>query len=276
MLLVPSTVSPRVPATRVGEPSDGGSMAGVHGASATYARSMREATTALQPEDREVTVFLVDDHELVRRGVRDLLELENDLKVVCEAGSVAGATARIPSAAPDVVVLDWRLPDGTGLDVCRDLHETAPATAVLVLTSYDDDGALFAAIMAGVAGYVLKQVWGHDLVDAIRRVGRGQSLLDPAVTARVLARLREGGRPDPLSVDLTAKEEQVLELVALGLTNRQIATRLGVAEKTVKNRVSLLLAKLGVGSRTQAAVLAAHRADGAAQAARSSSALQRP
>jgi DNA-binding NarL/FixJ family response regulator len=210
-------------------------------------------------EDGPITVFLLDDHELVRRGIRTLLEEEGDIVVVGETGLAAEAAARIPALRPRVAVLDGRLPDGTGVEVCREVRSIDPDIAVLVLTTYDDDDAIFAAIMAGASGYVLKQVSGGDLVSAVRRVAAGQSLLDPAITSRVLARLRDGPHKDPLTQHLTPKEEQILELVGQGMTNRQIATRLALAEKTVKNYVSILLGKLGVESRTQAAVLAARR-----------------
>jgi two-component system, NarL family, response regulator DevR len=200
-------------------------------------------------------VVLVDDHEIVRRGLKELLQDEG-FEVVGEAGTAADALIRVRALRPDVAILDARLPDGSGIDVCRDLRSADPSIACLILTSYDDDDALFAAIMAGAAGYVLKQVHGTDLVDAIRRVAAGQSLLDPAVTARVLERLREGPRRDPRLASLTDQERRVLDLVAEGLTNRQIGTRLGLAEKTVKNYVSSLLAKLGLASRTQAAIYA--------------------
>lgn len=204
-------------------------------------------------------MFLLDDHELVRRGIRTLLEDEGDIEVVGESGLAVEAAARIPALRPQVAVLDGRLPDGNGIEVCRQVRSADPDIAVLILTTYDDDDALFAAIMAGAAGYVLKQVKGTDLVTAVRRVAAGQSMLDPAVTSRVLARLRNGPAKDPLTQHLTPKEEQILELVGQGLTNRQIAERLSLAEKTVKNYVSNLLGKLGVESRTQAAVLAARR-----------------
>lgn len=210
-------------------------------------------------EEAPITVFLLDDHEVVRRGIRTLLEDEGDIEVVGEAGLAAEATARIPALRPQVAVLDGRLPDGTGVEVCREVRSVDPSIAVLVLTAYDDDDALFAAIMAGASGYVLKQVSGGDLVSTIRRVAAGQSMLDPAITARVLARVRGGPTKGPLTKHLTPKEEQILELVGEGLTNRQIAERLALAEKTVKNYVSILLGKLGVESRTQAAVLAARR-----------------
>lgn len=203
-----------------------------------------------------IRVFLLDDHELVRRGLRDLLEEAGDIEVVGEAGLVHDAMVRIGALQPDVAILDGRLPDGSGIDVCRDVRSRQPATACLILTSYDDDQALFAAIMGGAAGYVLKQIKGHDLVDAVRRVAAGQSLLDPAVTQRVLSRLREGPKEDPRLSSLTEQERRILGLVAEGLTNRQIASRMHLAEKTVKNYVSSLLSKLGLESRTQAAVFA--------------------
>jgi two-component system, NarL family, response regulator DevR len=204
-----------------------------------------------------IRVYLLDDHEVVRRGLRDLLEQEDDIEVVGESGSAVDAAHRIPALKPDVAVLDGRLPDGSGIDVCRDIRSVDPSIKALILTSYEDDEALFAAIMAGAAGYVLKQVRGTDLVDGIRRVAAGQSLLDPAVTARVLERIRKGPeQPDELR-DLTDQERRILLLVAEGLTNREIANRMFLAEKTVKNYVSSLLAKLGLERRTQAAVLAA-------------------
>ena len=206
-----------------------------------------------------ITVFLLDDHELVRRGVRTLLECEPGIEVIGEAGTAAEGEARITALRPRVAIVDGRLPDGSGIEVCRQVRSVDRRIEVLVLTSYDDDDALFAAILAGASGYVLKQISSGDLVTAVRRVAAGQSMLDPAVTARVLHRLRQGSDRDPLTQHLTPKEEQVLGLVAEGLTNRQIAERLGVAEKTVKNYVSTLLAKLGVESRTQAAVMAARR-----------------
>jgi DNA-binding NarL/FixJ family response regulator len=220
---------------------------------------MWEVDPHAAPGDGPITVFLLDDHEVVRRGVRALLESEGDIKVIGESSSAAEATARIPALRPQVALLDGRLPDGSGIEVCRQVRSVDPGIAALILTSYDDDDALFAAIMAGAAGYVLKQVHGGDLVAAVRRVAAGQSMLDPAVTDRVLARLRSGPHKDPLTKHLSPKEEQILDLVGEGLTNRQIAERLVLAEKTVKNYVSTLLGKLGVESRTQAAVLAARR-----------------
>ncbi|MEJ7726917.1 MAG: response regulator transcription factor [Actinomycetes bacterium] len=202
-------------------------------------------------------VYLLDDHEIVRRGLRELLEADGSIEVIGESGLAVEATRRIPALRPDVAVLDGRLPDGSGIDVCRDVRSIDPTIACLILTSYDDDEALFSAIMAGAAGYVLKQIRGNELVDAIHRVARGQSLLDPQVTQRVLARLREGPASDPALASLTNQERRILLLIAEGLTNRQIAERMFLAEKTVKNYVSNLLAKLGMERRTQAAVFAA-------------------
>jgi DNA-binding NarL/FixJ family response regulator len=205
-----------------------------------------------------VRVFLVDDHELVRRGVRELLESEDDLVVVGEAASAAEALVRVPAVRPDVAVLDVRLPDGDGVTVCRDLRSRLPELACLMLTSFSDDDALVGAVMAGAAGYVLKDIRGGDLVSAVRTVAGGGSLLDPRSTARVLARLREQQAPDPLDV-LTDQERRILDLIGQGLTNRQIGERLFLAEKTVKNHVSAVLAKLGLQRRTQAAVLVTER-----------------
>ncbi|KAA2261844.1 response regulator transcription factor [Solihabitans fulvus] len=202
-------------------------------------------------------VFLVDDHEIVRRGVADLLGDEDDLEVVGEAGSVAEALARLPGCAPDVAVLDVQLPDGNGVELCRELRSTNPELRCLMLTSYADDDALFDAIMAGAAGFVLKQVLGADVVAAVRTVAAGQSLLDARTTSALLNRLRrEQEHRDPLR-ELSEQERVVLNLIGDGLTNRQIAERMFLAEKTVKNYVSHLLAKLGMQRRTQAAVLAA-------------------
>ncbi|PFG44607.1 LuxR family two component transcriptional regulator [Isoptericola jiangsuensis] len=204
-----------------------------------------------------VRVVLVDDHEVVRRGVADLLDAEPDIEVVGEAGSVTEALARVPALAPDVAVLDVRLPDGDGVGLCRELRSRTEV-ACLMLTSFDDDEALFDAILAGAAGYVLKQVRGTDLVAAIRTVAAGGSTLDPRAARLVMERLRAQEHPDadPLA-DLTEQERRVLALVGQGLTNRQIGERLFLAEKTVKNYVSNVLAKLGVERRVQAAVLAA-------------------
>jgi DNA-binding NarL/FixJ family response regulator len=203
-----------------------------------------------------IRVFLLDDHEVVRRGLADLLQHDGDIEVVGESGSAQEATRRIPALRPDVAVLDARLPDGNGIDVCRDIRSVDSSIQGLILTSYEDDDALFAAIMAGAAGYVLKQIRGNDLVDAVRRVADGQSLLDPAVTTRVLDRIRRGvDQPKELG-QLTEQERRVLEYVAEGLTNHEIAQRMFLADKTVKNYVSSVLAKLGLERRTQAAVLA--------------------
>lgn len=203
-----------------------------------------------------IRVFLLDDHEVVRRGLADLLQSGGDIEVVGESGSAQEATRRIPALRPDVAILDARLPDGNGIDVCRDVRTVDSSIKGLILTSYEDDEALFAAIMAGAAGYVLKQIRGTDLVDAVRRVAAGQSLLDPAVTQRVLERIRSGvEKPRELQA-LTEQERRILEYVAEGLTNREIAGKMFLAEKTVKNYVSSLLAKLGLERRTQAAVLA--------------------
>jgi two-component system, NarL family, response regulator DevR len=212
-----------------------------------------------------VRVFLLDDHEVVRRGLRDLLEGSGGIEVVGEAGRADEALRRIPVVRPDVAVLDAQLPDGSGIEVCREIRSSLPSVACLILTSYDDDEALFAAIMAGAAGYVLKQIRGTDLVDAVHRVAQGQSLLDPAVTTRVLTRLREGPpATDPRWEALSDRERAVLALIADGLSNREIGARLYLAEKTVKNHVSRLLAKLQMQRRTQIAVFgAAMREQGA-------------
>ena len=204
-----------------------------------------------------IRVYLLDDHEVVRRGLRELLEREDDIEVVGESGTAKEAARRIPALRPDVAILDGRLPDGSGIDVCREIRSRDQSIHALILTSYDDDEALFAAIMAGAAGYVLKEVRGSDLVDAVRRVAAGQSLLDPAVTAQVLNRLRSGPQEDPRLSSLTAQERRILGHITDGLSNRQIAEEMFLAEKTVKNYVSSLLAKLGMERRTQAAVFGA-------------------
>ena len=211
-----------------------------------------------------VRIFLLDDHEVVRRGVRELLEVEDDLEVVGEAGTAEEALQRIPAASPDVAVIDMRLPDGNGVEVCREVRSRNPEVQCVVLTSFADDEALFDSIMAGAAGYLLKQIKGTDLVDAIRRVAAGQSLLDPSVTERVLERLRKGPEQDERLSRLTEQERKILDLIAEGLTNRQIGERMFLAEKTVKNYVSNLLAKLGMERRTQAAVFATRLDDGGA------------
>jgi DNA-binding NarL/FixJ family response regulator len=207
-----------------------------------------------------VRVFLLDDHEVVRRGLRELLEGEEDLEVVGEAGTAEEALSRIPPTKPNVAVLDVRLPDGDGVEVCREIRSAHPEVNCLMLTSFADDEALFSAIMAGASGYVLKQVKGTDLIDAVRRVGAGESLLDPAVTRRVLERLRSKPEDDELA-GLTEQEKKILDLIGEGLTNRLIGERMFLAEKTVKNYVSNLLAKLGMSRRTEAAAFAARLAE---------------
>jgi DNA-binding NarL/FixJ family response regulator len=203
-----------------------------------------------------IKVFLLDDHEIVRRGVRDMLEAEPDITVIGEAATAASALARIPALRPDVAVLDVRLPDGDGVSVCREIRSRMPEVACLMLTSFGDDEALFDAIMAGAAGYVLKQIRGTDLVGAVRTIAAGESMLDPAAASRVLARMRdEAIRKDPLA-GLTAQERKILELIGEGLTNRQIGERMYLAEKTVKNYISSLFVKLGMERRTQAAAYA--------------------
>jgi DNA-binding NarL/FixJ family response regulator len=206
-------------------------------------------------------VFLLDDHEVVRRGVRDLLEGEDDLEVVGEASTGSQALDRIAVARPDVAVLDVQLEDGTGIEVAREIRSRFPDVRCLMLTSFADDEALFDSIMAGAAGYILKQVRGNDLIDGVRRVAAGQSLLDPAMTTRVLDRLRHGREEDQRIAQLTGQERKILDLLAEGLTNRQIGERLHLAEKTVKNYVSNVLMKLGMERRTEAAVYAARQAD---------------
>ena len=204
-----------------------------------------------------ISVFLLDDHEIVRRGVHDLLEAEPDITVIGEAATAESALARIPALKPDVAVLDVRLPDGNGVTVCREIRSKMPNVACLMLTSYGDDEALFDAIMAGAAGYVLKQIRGTDLVGAVRTIASGQSLLDPEAASRVMQRMRDQAqRSDPLA-GLTEQERRILELIGEGLTNRQIGERLFLAEKTVKNYVSALFAKLGMERRAQAAAYAA-------------------
>ncbi len=213
--------------------------------------------TSGAPARKPIGVFLLDDHEIVRRGVRGLLEAEPDIEVIGEAGTASSALARIPALRPAVAVLDVRLPDGDGVSVCREVRSRVPEVACLMLTAFSDEEALLDSIMAGAAGYVLKQIRGSDLVGAVRMVASGRSLLDPRAAGKVMARLRdEADRRDPLA-GLTARERQVLELIGDGLTNRQIGERLSVAEKTVKNYVSVLFVKLGMEQRTQAAAYAA-------------------
>ena len=219
-----------------------------------------------------VTVFLLDDHEIVRRGLVDLLESHDGFRVVGEAGTAAEALRRIPTLRPDVALLDARLPDGSGIDVCREVQVSSPGTRCLILTSYDDDDALFAAVMAGASGYLLKQIRGRSLTEAVAHVAAGHSLIDPALVERLLDRLRRpeaetggaGSRTSaasPRAAALTDREQEILTLIAEGLTNRQIGERLYLAEKTVKNYVSGLLAKLGFERRTQAAVYGAQHRD---------------
>jgi DNA-binding NarL/FixJ family response regulator len=202
-------------------------------------------------------VFLLDDHEVVRAGIRGLLEADGNIEVVGEAGTAEEAIRRVPALRPDVAVLDVRLPDGDGVEVCRELRSRMPELRCLMLTSFADDDALFAAIMGGASGYMLKQIRGTDLVSAITRVGQGESLIDPALTKRVLDRLRSGPQQDQRLARLSDQERRILDLLAEGLTNRQIAERLFLAEKTVKNYVSNLLTKLGMSRRTEAAAFAA-------------------
>lgn len=212
------------------------------------------------PPDR-ISVFLLDDHEVFRHGLRHLLEAEPDIDVVGEAETAAAALARIPAMRPDVAILDVRLPDGNGVSVCREIRSGLPRTGCLMLTGYGNDDALFGAILAGAAGYVSKQTCGVDLVRAVRAVASGQSMLDPYASRQVMERLRERmAGADPVAA-LSHQERLVLDLIGEGLTNRQIAERMFLAEKTAKNYVSTLLTKLGLHSRTQVAVLAARRAD---------------
>lgn len=201
-----------------------------------------------------IRVFLVDDHEVVRRGLKDLLDAEEDIEVVGDAATAGMALAQIARTSPDVAVLDVRLPDGNGIEVCREVRARDPRIACLMLTSFGDDEALFDAIMAGAAGYLLKDIRGTDLIDAVRRVAAGDSLLDPSLTGKVLERLRKGDEEDPRLKALSDQERKILALIAEGLTNRQIAERMHLAEKTVKNYVSNLLSKLGMSRRTEAAV----------------------
>ena len=206
-----------------------------------------------------VRVFLVDDHEVVRRGLMDLLDAEDDIEVVGDAATAGMALAQIARTSPDVAVLDIRLPDGNGIEVCREVRARDPRIACLMLTSFGDDEALFDAIMAGAAGYLLKDIRGNDLIDAVRRVAAGDSLLDPSLTGKVLERLRKGDEEDPRLKALSDQERKILALIAEGLTNRQIAERMHLAEKTVKNYVSTILTKLQVSRRAEAAAYLAER-----------------
>ena len=211
----------------------------------------------MEPLDRPIRIFILDDHEMVRRGLVSLFAARSDIEVVGQSGSAKEAEARIPALRPDVALLDGRLPDGSGIEVCRAVRSVDPSIKGVILTSYDDDQALFAAIMAGASGYVLKQVNGVDLVGVVRNVAAGGSALDAAVTQRVLERIRTGGSAEPVELQaLTAQERRVLELITEGMTNRQIGEALFLAEKTVKNYVTHILDKLGLQGRTQAAVLA--------------------
>ena len=213
--------------------------------------------TPAKPGDGKIRVFLMDDHEIVRRGVRDLLETEPDIVVIGEAGTAASALARIPALVPDVAILDVRLPDGDGVSVCRDIRSALPDIACLMLTSFSGDDALFDAIMAGAAGFVMKQIRSTDLISAVRTVAAGGSLLDPGAASKVMARMRDqAAKSDPLA-GLTPQERKILELIGDGLTNRRIGEQMFLAEKTVKNYVSALFAKLGMERRTQAAAYAA-------------------
>jgi two-component system, NarL family, response regulator DevR len=216
-------------------------------------------TSEAHTTEAQITVFLLDDHEIVRRGVKELLEAEPDIVVIGEGSTAAEALARVPALRPQVAVLDVRLPDGDGVSVCRDLRSKLPDLACLMLTSFADDDALYDAILAGAAGYVLKQIKGSDLVNAVRTIAGGGSLLDAKTTARIMQRLRDDAadreKADPFAA-LTNQEHRILDLIGEGLTNRQIGERMFLAEKTVKNYVSSLLAKLGLERRTQAAILA--------------------
>ncbi|MCW2856875.1 MAG: response regulator receiver [Marmoricola sp.] len=212
-------------------------------------------------ESEKIRVYLLDDHEIVRQGIRTFLEAAGDIEVVGESGSAVDAANRIPALRPDVAILDARLPDGSGIEVCRTVRAVDATINALILTSYDDDEALFSAIMAGAAGYVLKEIKSSDLLSAIRHVAAGQSLIDPALTARVLDRVRNPSTTAPELADLTEQEMKLLEFITEGLTNKEIGERMFLAEKTVKNYVSSVLSKLGVERRTQAAVIAAKLLD---------------
>jgi two-component system response regulator DevR len=207
--------------------------------------------------EQHVRIFLLDDHEVVRRGIAELLGGVPGFEIVGEAGSVEQALSRVMAAKPDVAVLDARLPDGSGIDVCREIRSALPNTYCLILTSSDDQDAVLSSVLAGASGYVLKEVRTSGLVDAIRQVALGRSLIDPAVIAQVMDRVREGTNSDSRLTSLTQREREVLDLIADGLSNRQIGERMFLAEKTVKNYVSSLLGKLGMERRTQAAVFGA-------------------
>jgi two-component system, NarL family, response regulator DevR len=211
---------------------------------------MTEATAPIR-------IFLLDDHEIVRRGIADLLMSQPGFEIVGEAATADEARNRIPATNPDVAILDARLPDGSGIDVCRDIRSAMPSTYCLILTSYDDQDAVLAAVLAGASGYLLKEVRAAGIIDAVRQVALGRSLIDPGLVEQVMARIRHGSPTENKVAALTEREREVLELIAEGLTNRQIGERLFLAEKTVKNYVSSLLSKLGMERRTQAAVFGA-------------------
>ena len=202
-----------------------------------------------------IRVFLVDDHELVRRGIAALLTAEPDIEVVGEAATAAQARGRILATRPDVAILDVRLPDGSGIDICRDVRSQNPDVKCLILTGYDDDEAIYAAVLAGAAGYVIKDVQGSGLIDSLRKVAAGAKLIHPSMSGRVVQRITDTHQADPRLESLSTREREILPLIAEGLTNREIGERLGLAEKTVKNYISGLLSKLGLQRRTQAAVL---------------------
>jgi two-component system, NarL family, response regulator DevR len=209
-----------------------------------------------------IRVFLLDDHELVRRGITALLNAEPDIEVVGEASTAAQARSRIRAVRPDVAILDVRLPDGSGIDVCREVRSENPEVKCLILTGYDDDEAIYAAVLAGAAGYVIKDVHGSGLLDSLRKVAAGKQLIHPSLSNRVVERITDTHQADPRLESLSARERDILPLIAEGLTNREIGDRLGLAEKTVKNYISGLLAKLGLQRRTQAAVLHLENRDG--------------
>jgi DNA-binding NarL/FixJ family response regulator len=206
-----------------------------------------------------IRVFLLDDHELVREGIRQLLESDEEIEVVGEATTAAEAVVRIPLARPDVAILDVRLEDGSGIEVCRDMRSALPDLVCLMLTSYADDEALYASVMAGASGYVLKRIRAGELIEDVKKVAGGASLMDPRAVARVVERIRKGPEEDPRTADLSPQERRILDLIAVGRTNRQIAAEMILAEKTVKNYITSLLAKLRMTSRTEAAVYAARR-----------------
>ena len=222
--------------------------------------------SSAERSDAPTRVFLLDDHEIVRRGLRELVEAEPDMVVAGEAGTVAEAMGRIPPTHPDVAVLDVQLPDGSGIEVCRDIRSRHPEVRCIMLTSVTEDEAMLDSVVAGADGYLLKQVRGTAIVDGIRSVAAGRPLLDPATTRQVLERLRRGSADDERLRGVTDQERRILDLLADGLTNRQIGEQMFLAEKTVKNYVSNLLMKLGMSRRTEAAVFAVKRAERAERA----------